>query len=481
VKMTIPFLQDRNGKLRYRRKVPAHLRPYLSGRTEIVQALGLRSNQQAAAVGMVAAIDRSVSQLLLDAEKAHRANADPHAMAALAEAWAVQNKYIGHDRSGAINWDGGDSEYDRWVDSVVPTFRDREADLSDLSPLDQMKVETVKRGRRVPVAVTIARAVEAYAEHRSDGKLKQAEGGAINQFYQWIQTTPYVHSAAEGQPSALPVKAVTRQMASEFVLHLHRDIGQGGATIRRRLQSLRAIFNFAIDHFEDSQLTNPWAKLKAPKASESLTPEAEKRLPFNRRHLGLIDTHLRRNSTDPHQRMLLRMLKYTGARPSEITGLTRADVFVNDAVPWMWIRPNAIRGLKNKASSRRIPIASQIVEDIKALIASAGYTQDAALFPKALRNSKGASVQMNALLRAAGIPKSTRLVVYSLRHGMIEALRQSGTLDHVQNAITGHADGKMSARYGAGGLDMRVMAEALEAAIGRLGNVPEHVYENHER
>jgi len=125
VKMTIPFLQDRNGKLRYRRKVPAHLRPYLSGRTEIVQALGLRSNQQAAAVGMVAAIDRSVSQLLLDAEKAHRANADPHAMAALAEAWAVQNKYIGHDRSGAINWDGGDSEYDRWVDSVVPTFRDR--------------------------------------------------------------------------------------------------------------------------------------------------------------------------------------------------------------------------------------------------------------------------------------------------------------------------------------------------------------------
>lgn len=481
MKMTVQHLQCRSGRLRYRRKVPPHLRPYLGDRVEVVRALGLRAGQEALAVSKVAAIDREVSRLLLDAERAHRASEDPHVMAAVAEAWALQAKYIGHDHSGLHSDPYAESDYDRWIDTVAPTFTNREAELSDLTPLDRMKVETVKLGRMVPVELTIGKAVEAYTEHRQGGKLKDAEAAAVNALYAWLEKVPYASSATNNRATALPMQSVTRAIAADFVMHLYRDKGSVASGIRRKLQSLKAIWNFTSAHFDADGLANPWAKLKAPAASESPLAESEKALPFNARHLALIDAHLQRmNSVDPHLRILLRVLRATGARLSEITGLTRADVYVNEATPWMWIRPNATRPtLKTKASRRRVPIPARIVEDVKALMASAAPAPDSPLFPKALRSS--ASKSLNAMIRAAGVPVSPRLKAHSFRHGIVEALRLTRAPDQHLKSIVGHAAGSISDRYGAGGVDIVDLLGSLEVALGCLGEVPEHVYDEGEK
>ena len=47
-------------------------------------------------------------------------------------------------------------------------------------------------------------------------------------------------------------------------------------------------------------------------------------------------------------------------------------------------------------------------------------------------------------------------------------------------AIAGHSDGSITELYGAGGVDVRELANSLSAAYERLGDVPMHVYDEHE-
>lgn len=56
------------------------------------------------------------------------------------------------------------------------------------------------------------------------------------------------------------------------------------------------------------------------------------------------------------------LLAYSGARRSEIAGLLTTDIGEENSIPFMYIRPNHLRGLKNKASKRRIPIHPHLIE-----------------------------------------------------------------------------------------------------------------------
>jgi integrase len=82
---------------------------------------------------------------------------------------------------------------------------------------------------------------------------------------------------------------------------------------------------------------------------------------------------------------VLLIIVATLARSDEICGLAVDDVFLDCETPYIHIRRNALRRLKNASSERRVPIASKILElgfaDYVAAMRKAGHK---ALFPEYL-------------------------------------------------------------------------------------------------
>lgn len=474
MQMTIKHLQARGGRLRYRRKVPVHLRPYVNGKSEIVHSLGLKVGQEMLAVPMVTRIDRDTDLLLATAEKQLLRNIDPYELSLIAEAWAKDNKYLKHDDAGRRADPGMDSEYDNWLDVTLAkaerAARSRgeghqELSLDDLEPLDRTKILTVKQGKRLDVPLSIQRATDDYTKHKHGGDLKKAEEVALKQLRDFLG------------PDRMNVEDVTRATAREFLKHLANKGTVVQETVRRRLSSLRAVFTFAIDH-HDLGIRNPWSGLELP-AMASGAKESHKRLPFNREHLNRINRYLQGNTVDPNIRVILIVLRDTGCRPMEIAGLLSSDVFLSAPVPHVWIRANAARRIKTKESDRRVPLTKEAVAAVRRVMPQDSGT-DTPLFPRPLRNTSNLSQRLNKAIREAGVPKSPRLVSYSFRHSLTEAIRVSQAPEYHLKAIMGHSAQSITDNYGAGGVDLGVLLETLEGAQSFLGEVPEHVYDAQE-
>lgn len=56
------------------------------------------------------------------------------------------------------------------------------------------------------------------------------------------------------------------------------------------------------------------------------------------------------------------LLAYSGAGRSEIAGLLETDLSEEDGIPFVQIRSNRLRGLKNTASKRRVPLDPHVME-----------------------------------------------------------------------------------------------------------------------
>ncbi len=53
------------------------------------------------------------------------------------------------------------------------------------------------------------------------------------------------------------------------------------------------------------------------------------------------------------------MLSDTGARLAEIIGLRKSDIFLDEPVPHIVIRPHELRQLKTGASTRKVPLVGE--------------------------------------------------------------------------------------------------------------------------
>ncbi|MCR9224059.1 MAG: site-specific integrase [Hyphomonas sp.] len=451
------------------------LRPYFSGKSEIVHSLGLKVGQEMLAVPMVTRIDRDTDRLLAAAEQQLLRNTDPYELSLIAEAWAKDNKYLRPDDAGRSADPGHDSDYDEWLHETLAKAErvaglhrmpHRELELDDLEPLDRAKIMTVKAGKRIEAPLTIQRALDDYTEHKHGGRLKKAEEVALKQLREFLG------------PDRQNIADVTRATAREFLKHLADKRTVVQETVKRRRSSLRAVFTFAIDH-HDLDIRNPWSGLELPSMASG-GKESHKRLPFNREHLSLINRYIQGNSVDPNIRVLLVLLRETGCRPLEAAGLLSSDVFLSSPVPHVWIRANTERRIKTKESDRRVPLTQEAVASIHQVMPTNGGA-DTPLFPKTLRATSNLSQRLNKAIREAGVPKSPRLVSYSFRHSLTEAMRVSRAPEYHLKAIMGHSAKSITDNYGAGGVDLGDLLRTIEGAMSYLGDVPEHVYEMHER
>ena len=142
------------------------------------------------------------------------------------------------------------------------------------------------------------------------------------------------------------VSQYTREDAKLFVHHLGLK-GNKTATIRRRINSLSAIINYAYSEL-DLDKRNPFTRLFI----QNEGADVFKRGTFTNDQLKWgYDKALSSGST---VKLLMPLLGETGCRLAEIVGLRLEDIDLENEV--IHIRPNSARRLKNKTSERVVPL-----------------------------------------------------------------------------------------------------------------------------
>jgi integrase len=142
------------------------------------------------------------------------------------------------------------------------------------------------------------------------------------------------------------VSQYTREDAKLFVRHLEMK-GNKTATIRRRINSLSAILNYAYSEL-DLDKRNPFTRLFICNEGDDVF----KRGTFTNEQLKWgYDKALVSGST---VKLLMPILGETGCRLAEIVGLRLDDIDLENEL--IHIRPNSARRLKNKTSERVVPL-----------------------------------------------------------------------------------------------------------------------------
>lgn len=345
------------------------------------------------------------------------------------------------------------------VERVLQEAAKRSGAAPDGSPRsftleEQLKLHALHSDAPPSIRMTINRAFDFYIERQLGGRKDKATEAARRQAIEYI--------------GDIPLDRITRRMASDWTHDLESSRGQGAEAIRKRIGSMKAVINFARDQGRfDGE--NPFSRLQPPKQAK----QTQERLPFHTRHLDAIQDYVMRARIKEETRDLVSLLLYTGCRPSEIGGLKLEDLSIDGPLPYLLVRWTPDRRLKTAQSKRRIPLLGLAFD---AAVKASGRHDGGWLFPSVApksgeaNNNPNLSARVNKVIRSAGVQKTPRLVTYSFRHTMAEALDRANVGQVIRDRVLGK---QKADRYGANELPLELAKDALEAAIPLLGHVDE--------
>lgn len=493
---TLQRLFDRNGRLYYRRTVPEDVRD-LIGQREWKKSLGLRSGQEAEALSECSKLDQLHDRLIQEA----RATGKPYEPSPSEKAYEAQvlarklTRDQGYfEQSQPLTHADSDPDRSIAVIDIWDRARERLKERNGWSEEEMEKQEELYPGPvedHFSMNYLIDREILLHErfmlEILTDGqmsplpvpKLTEAYKEDVERLTRPRDEKPFAYAVRDfvGLVGDLPVDRITRRDVELWVQHCIEEKGQKPSTVRRRVNSLKALYNRMTQRYEIVN-KQPFSRLEALRDDRD---PAEQRLPFHTDHLTSIDDVLTgAMRSTPEIRMILGLLKYTGARLGEITGLERADVMLDAPIPFLMIRPNTVRpSLKTRGSIRNLPIPESLLRDLRGHLQE---TQGELVFPShaGAKRTNTLSQRLVALIRRAGVPKSARLTTHSFRHTLKEALCAASVEQRTQDRILGHSSGAVSERYGSPQDDLGKLQEALEATYPFLGEVPLSIYRSEE-
>ena len=142
------------------------------------------------------------------------------------------------------------------------------------------------------------------------------------------------------------VETYTREDAKLFVHHLHLR-GNKTATIRRRINSLSAILNYAYAEL-DLDKRNPFTRLMIKNEGDDVSKRGT--FTTDQLRIGYEEALV----SGRQIKLLMPLLGETGCRLAEIVGLELQDIDMEQEL--IHIRPNSIRRLNTKNSERTLPL-----------------------------------------------------------------------------------------------------------------------------
>lgn len=148
--------------------------------------------------------------------------------------------------------------------------------------------------------------------------------------------------------------------------------GLSSGTIERHLNTITALITHArtegnIAHFTPNLVGLIPRDVRSSAEKREVFTFEEMRQLFGHTVWQGCKSHGRRHTPGAlvlkdHHYWINLLLAYSGARRSEIAGLLNSDVGEEDGIPFVAIHPNHLRGLKNAASKRRLPLHPHLVE-----------------------------------------------------------------------------------------------------------------------
>ena len=206
------------------------------------------------------------------------------------------------------------------------------------------------------------------------------------------------------------VSQYTREDAKLFVRHLEMR-GNKTTTIRRRINSLSAIINYAYAEL-DLDKRNPFSRLIIKGEGD----DSFKRGVFTNEQLRQgYDKALNSGS---QVKLLMPLLGETGCRLAEIVGLRLEDIDLEKAL--IHIRPNPARRLKTKTSQRTLPLVGY---GRLAMEEAMKWSDGDYLFPRYIKDGKGKADHASAALNKWLKKDFHGLTAHSLRHTFRDRLR----------------------------------------------------------
>lgn len=247
------------------------------------------------------------------------------------------------------------------------------------------------------------------------------------------------------------VTSYVRDDAKLFVNDLKRQ-GNKTATIRRKINSICAILNYAYAEL-DVDKRNPFSRLFIKGEGQ----DAHKRGTFTLDQLKQGYDHALASGSQV--KLLMPLLGETGCRLAEIVGLELDDIDMAEEV--IHIRPNSIRRLKTANSTRTLPLVGYAKE---AMLLALKHADDHCLYPRYMKDGTcRATHASNAL--GKWLKKDFGLTAHSLRHTFRDRLRASGCPLELIDQIGGWSSiGTIGSKYGQG-YELDAVREQLEAII----------------
>lgn len=436
--------RKRNGTLQYQRRVPQDLKEHYGGSVYMPRRSlsGLSPLEAAKKVAAYAKANEAEWASL----RAHPSTPE-HVQAQVdgrLEKWrklpkeryadedpATEAEHLGEVLDDFLLEQYGETYYGLKVDSRYQGNRLAAALRSRLTPLDY---ETYRRVMgmlsKAPERPPLSRVLEEYL--RSKGDTFSNKNGA------GVKLSLGVVFKSVGDR---PLGDYTRPHANQ-VRDALGDKGTKKSTVRRRLNDIKAVYNFGRVEFDLTGTSNPFEKLKiAGEGSDST-----RRVSFTPDEIVTIAgaCHLR----DDDVAWIIGLMIETGARLGEVVGLRCEDVFLDAPVPHVWIRPHIAlgRSLKTAASVRKVPLVG-----VSLWAATRACKGTPWLFPRYAEDhnvkADSASAGLNPWLKEV---TGTGKTCHCFRHAMIDRLRAAGVPEDERQAIVGHGRKSVSQKYGEG-------------------------------
>lgn len=228
-----------------------------------------------------------------------------------------------------------------------------------------------------------------------------------------------------------------------------------GSSINRIFGTIKAIVNFTINE-AGLDISNPFQGVYI--ASYEGTVD---RRPFSEAELRRLQALC--FQTDDDLRQMVALISDTGMRLSEALGLLKTDLVLNGKYPHCLIRPNNIRRLKNKNSTRTIPLVGAALQAATSL--NLERTNAEFVFLRYVKNGRcnanSASATLNKWLQGNDF---RGLTIHSLRHSFRDRLRAIECPVEIANELGGWANKGVGSQYGLG-YPLSVLHKWTAAAI----------------
>ena len=245
------------------------------------------------------------------------------------------------------------------------------------------------------------------------------------------------------------VVSYTRDDAKLFVDVLLKH-GNKTATIRRRINCISAILNYAYAEL-DVDKRNPFSRLFIKGEGQ----DVNKRGTFSLDQLKQGYEHAL--SSGSQVKLLMPLLGETGCRLAEIAGLELNDIDLTEDV--IHVRPNSIRRLKTSNSTRTLPLVGYAKE---AMLLALQHADDHCLYPRYMKDGTcRATHASNAL--GKWLKKDFGMTAHSLRHTFRDRLRASRCPLELIDQIGGWSSiGTIGSKYGQG-YELDAVRDQLDA------------------